>query len=271
MTPRRIHAWIAVALFLLPAAGEAEQIREVEVTAGAYSARALCTEGPRRAVLLPGDTDGPEAWRPVLERLSGRVGACAYDPGSGVRGSEAGSERGWFELLDELRSIHVALRLEPGYTIVGYGVGGLYARLYAVDRPGDVGALVLVDPAHEDMPQESRAGMPSEAWSRWLAERESPNDEGLRVEELARRVRGTSLPDIPVTVITATERRDGDGFEGRFLAEAARKVHASILRGVRSGRHVPAAGSGSRVHLESPDLVAEEIARVVRMTTGGKR
>jgi pimeloyl-ACP methyl ester carboxylesterase len=143
----------------------------------------------------------------------------------------------------------------------------MYARLFAADRPLDVGGLVLIDPAHEDMPDAVAAGMPAHAWSRWMADRERPNADGVREADLARHARGRRLPDIPVTVITASERRDGNGWEARFLDEGARRVHASILRGVRLARHIPANGSGHDIPLEAPHSVAGEIVRMVRMTT----
>lgn len=269
---RRVPGSLLVALLVLVRPASADQVREVEVPLDGEgdSLHALCTDGRREAVLLHGGSGGAELWRPVLERLAGRIGACAYDrPTPGSEGT--GPDRGWFELLDELRRWHTALGFEPGYVVVGYDVGGLYARLLAVDRPRDVGGLVLVDPAHEDWPREARAGMPSDAWAAWVAERRRPNADGVREADLARRARGSHLPDIPVTVITATERERGPGWNTRFLAEAARRVHSSILRGVRTARHIPATGSGHNVPLEAPELVAEEIARMVRMTDGASR
>jgi pimeloyl-ACP methyl ester carboxylesterase len=247
-----------------------QQLEQVEVDVRGRTVHALCTEGPRRVVLLHGEAGNAESWRPVLERLAGDVGACAYDRW-GVGGGEGGSVRGWFELMDELLAVHSALGVEPGFTLVGHSIGGMYARLFASDRPLDVGGLVLVDPAHEDMPEAVVAGMPAAAWSQWMVDRERPNADGVRETDLARHARGSRLPDIPVTVITATERRDGDGWDARFLNEAARRVHASVLRGVRVARHMPAAGSGHEVPSEAPHLVAGEILSMVRMTTRGAR
>jgi pimeloyl-ACP methyl ester carboxylesterase len=237
--------------------------RGVEVEVGGRTVHALCTDGTRTVVLLHGEAGDAESWRPVLERLDGGVGACAYDrPWTGA----PGEARGWFELLDELHDVHRALGLRPGYVLVGHSVGGLYARLLAMDRPSDVGGLVLVDPVHEDMPERARHGMPGDAWELWLTRRLGPNADGVREIELARHARRGRLPDIPVTVITATVREDGNGFDARFLQEAARRVHASILDGVRRARHVPASGSGHEVPYEAPDLVASEITRMVRLT-----
>lgn len=262
------NRWLfLMATFTALAAGPltGEQIRGVDVALGDRTAHALCTDGPVRVILLHGEDGSAESWRPVLQRLSGSVGACAYDRSTMGLG---GHGRGWFELLDELRRVHAALGVQPGYALVGHSVGGLYARLFAADRPLDVGGLVLVDPTHEDMPHEVVPGMPETERLRWIARRSRPNADGIREADLDRRARASRLPDIPVTVITATTYRDGEGWDARFLRQAAWRVHASILRGIRSARHIPASGSGHEIHLEAPDMVAEEISRMVRMTAG---
>jgi len=272
--PRRLAAWtVAAVLFVVawlplagPAAAEPPQVREQVVHVGDRSVRALCTPGPREVLLVQADALAADAWRPVLERLEGVVGACAYDR----MPVESGS-RGWFELMDAMHRAHDALGFGSGYTLVGQGLGGLYARLYAVGRPTDIGALVLVDPAHEDWADEARHSMPSVAWEAWQHRRSKPNTDGIVEVELAEHARGTRLGDIPVTVITAGRRPDGGGWDARFFNDAARRVHASILDGSLQGRHVPASRSGHDVHREDPDLVAREIVRAVRRTNGWNR
>jgi hypothetical protein len=112
--------------------------------------------------------------------------------------------------------------------------------------------------------------MPRAAWEEWTRQRRHPNADGVRVIEVAERARASRLPDVPVTVITATERPDGGGWDARFLNQAARRVHASILHGVTLGRHVPAR-SGHEVQVEDPHLVADEILRVLRSSGGSRR
>jgi pimeloyl-ACP methyl ester carboxylesterase len=266
---RRLLLAALLGITLAPPLSAERQILDIEAEVGGRAIHALCTEGPRQAILLHGESGGAESWRPVLERLAGRVGACAYDRAGPA--SETAPARGWFELMDELRSVHVALGVTPGYTLVGHSIGGLYARLLAADRPLDVGGLVLVDPTHEDMPEAASPGMPREAWSEWMSQRQTPNRDGVREVDLARQARSSRLPDIPVTVITATVRKDGDGWDARFLSEAARRAHAAVLHGVRAGRHIPASGSGPEVPLEAPELVAAEISRMVHMTAARDR
>ena len=238
-------------------------IEEVRVDVGDRSIRALCTPGVRRVVLWHGEAATADAWRPVLERLDGSVGACAFDrPGHG--GSEPSpGPRGWYELVDEFRRIHVALGFDRGYVLVAHALAGLYARLYASDRPGDVGGLVLVEPAHEQLLARLRMGMPPEEWERWRGARDRPNTDGIVESSLDRRARASILPSIPLTVVTGSIRRNDPGWDERFLDEAARQVHASILRGASRGRHVPAERSGHAPHLDQPGLVAAEVLRVL--------
>lgn len=239
-------------------------IHEQRVILGDVSIRALCTDGERRVMLMHGEGGSAESWRPVLERLDGSVGACAYDRRGSGESEPAPGRRGWFELVDELRRIHLALGFDRDYVLVGHALGGLYARLFAVDRPTDVAGLVLVDPAHEDLLDRVRPGMPRDAWDAAAAARREPNDDGVTEQAVGERARGTRLPEVPVTVITAGVRRDGDGWDARFLDEAARQVHESILRGAVFGRHIPAEHSTYEVPRHEPGLVADEILRVVR-------
>jgi len=242
----------------------ARAVHELRIEVDGYTIRALCTDGARQVVLRHGDGSSAETWRPVLERLDGSVGACAFDRRGSGESVPAPDPRGWYELVDELRRIHLALGFERDYVLVAHSLGGLYARAFAVDRPTDLAGLLLVEPAHEDMPDRLRTGMPRDAWDMWTAALAEPNSDGVTERSVGRRARRSRLPDIPVTVISAALRRDGDGWDARFVNEAARQLHASILRGVTSGRHIPAERSGHDVQLDQPSLVADEIQRVLR-------
>ena len=243
---------------------QARDVREVHVELRGSTIRALCTDGPRQVVLLHGASSFADTWRPVLQLLDEGVGACAYDRRGSGQSVPAPEPRGWLELLEELRAIHRELDVEERYVLVGHSLGGLYARLYAIERRGELGGLVLVDPEHEDMLRRSRTGMPRAEWERLDELQRVPNDDGVVERELAQRLGRRRLPDIPVTVLTARIRPDGGGWNARFVNEAAQQLHASILQGVRVARHIPAARSGHDIQEDEPELVAAEIVRLVR-------
>lgn len=266
----RLVRSLALCLPLVVSAGAGQrdppprEIHELRIQVGESAIRALCTDGTRQIVLMHGEGSTAETWRPVLQRLDSVVGACAYDRRGYGESDSAPEARGWFELLDELRRIHLALGFERDYVLVGHSLGGLYARVFAADRPTDVAGLVLVDPAHEDMPRRVQTGMPREEWEGWVEARRWPNADGVTELNVGDRARRSRLPDVPVTVITAAIREDGGGWDARFVNEAARRVHASILRGITSARHIPAERSRHDVQLDEPGLVAREILRVLR-------
>ncbi len=247
----------------VPWASPPEGLRELVVRTEGARVHALCTSGEPEVLLLHGEDSSVETWRPVLERLDGRVGACAYDRLGSGQSRPQPEARGWYELLDELRRIHRALGAEAPYILVGNGLGGLYAQVYAADRPLDVEGLVLVEPAHGDLLRRMRPGMPEAEWSAWEERRRRPNADGVVEHHIAARTDRLRSAGIPVTVLTATRRRDGDGWDARFLNEAARQVHQSMVRGLSLGRHIPAEGSGPLIQRDDPDRVTEEIMRVV--------
>ena len=244
-----------------------KEVHELHIEIDGSTIRALCTDGSRQVVLMHGEGSTADTWRPVLERLDGAVGACAYDRRGSGESIPTREPRGWYEFVDEVRRIHLALGFEKDYVLAAHSLGGLYARVFGADRPTDLSGLVLVDPAHEDMPDRLQSWMPRSEWLAWAARRVRPNADGVSELEVAERARRSRLPDIPVTVITAAIRQDGGGWDARFVNEAARQLHASILRGVTSGRHIPAERSGHDVQLDQPGLVADEILRVVRTSS----
>lgn len=253
-----------------PSDALAPDVREVVLRLEGVRVHALCTSGPPEVVLLHGEDSAAESWRSVLQRLEGRVGACAYDRLGSGESRPAPAARGWYELLDELRRIHGALGAGPPYILVGEGLGGLYARTYASDRPRDVAGLVLVEPAHGDLLRRMRTGMPEAEWRARTERRDRPNDDGIIERRIAERTDRLGSTRIPVTVLTATRRRDGGGWDARFLNEAARQVHESMVRGLTRGRHVPVEGSGPLIHQDDPDRVSEEIMRVVEAVRAGR-
>lgn len=253
---------LVTAVMTLGGYDDVREVHEVTFNIGGASVRALCTDGPRDVILLHDAGSSADAWRPVLERLDQRVGACAYDRRGSGKSRPVPDERGWYELLDELRHVHRALGFDHDYLMVGHGLGGLYARMYVIDRPREVGAMLLVSPDHEDMPLRFEAGMPEDLWRAWVARRQAPNADGIVEASLGARLRRSRTPRIPVTVLTAATHEGGPGWDPRFIVEASQALHAEILQGAAVPRHIPAGRSGHDVPRDQPDLIVDEIIRL---------
>lgn len=244
------------------------QVEEVRLEMAGGTVRALCTGDVPKVVFLHDAGQTADDWRSVLEWLAPGVSACAYDRASLAGSDGEPAERGWLELLEDLVSVHAALGVEQRYVLVGQGEGAMYARLLAASRRGTPGGLVLLEPTHEDLPRLMRPAMPEDDWERWMARRTAPNADGVRPLTLATRAGRSQVPEMPVTVVTATRRVGQDDWDVRFLDEAARRAHEALVRGRPFGRHVPAPGSGPDVSSDAPALVADEIFRILRIVEG---
>jgi len=274
-----LPALLASLLALAPAGEPASDTLEVRsLPLAGEEVQALCTQGPVEVLLLPDAPADIASWRPVLERLEGRVGACTWAriPTSG--------ERGWFELLNRLAEVGGRLRAwaAPGSGTVarvahppvwvGDGAGGLYARLLAQDRPTAVGGLVLTDPETEGWETTLRRGMPPEAWRREVQRRTLPNRDGVRLEALLERAAAGGAPGVPLTVLTGLAVPVASGWTPRWVREARQRRHRDLVAGAVPGRHVPVPGARSALR-RAPDAVVSEILRVVRLRerTAGRR
>ena len=211
-------AWLLAVATTLGLMGAPRGVHELQITIGDVTVRALCTDRPRDALLLHDVGSTSDSWPPVLERLDEYVGACAYDRRGSGMSVPPPSERGWYEFLDELRHVHRTLGFDRDYLLVGHGLGGLYARMYVIDRPRELGALLLVDPSHEDMPDRFAAGMPERERLEWIEQRSVPNLDGIRKVSLDTRLRRLRTPRVPVTVLTAAQRSGSEGWNSQFIS-----------------------------------------------------
>lgn len=204
------------------------------------------------------------------------------------------------DLLDHLEDGAAGRR----FVLVGHSAGGPLVRLAAARRPARVGGLVLVDPTDEaaavlfgpgfrrlertaltvggalarvgllrllyrglvrSAPDDVRPALLAEAFT-VQAMATSREQARTFLDELATwRDSPPDLGEIPVTVVSGA--RTGDGMSAAIRAEA-NAAHA--VRAARSpyGRHVLAERSGHYVPLTDPELIVDEVRRLVHRTEG---
>jgi pimeloyl-ACP methyl ester carboxylesterase len=218
-------------------------------------------------VLEAGRNDVAASWRPVMSLLAPRVHVVAYDR-AGLGGSApSGDPAVLARQLRDLESVIISTAAGP-CVLAGHSWGGILVQLLAWRRPGLVGGLVLVDPAHERMTEAlpgvarlavrlARAGRPDEL----------RGGDAAASAAVLRELRGAPqpFPDVPVVVLSATR-----GFPRRFRAHWT-ALQKDLAASARHGRHTVIDDAGHGLHQDRPDAVADAILQVVGEVAAGPR
>lgn len=121
--------------------------------------------GSPAVVFLPGGGAVGLDYLNVQQRAAALTTSVIYDRAGTGWSDRGGLPRTSTEVTDELRDLLRAAGLPAPYLLAGHSLGGLYARHYATRFPGEVAALLLLDPAHEDY----NAYMPQQLVDQWQA------------------------------------------------------------------------------------------------------
>ena len=145
-------------------------------------------------------------YRAMQDGISRFTRACAYDRAGVGYSSEAPKPHLARQMVGDLRKL-LGQRDESGRVVlVGHGLGGLVAQLYARDFPGAVAGMVLVDAQTKDFDSRYYAAFPTDAIAK-MRERLRETPENLDIDDQFRAMddlRGTplSLGDRPLVVVS---------------------------------------------------------------------
>lgn len=107
--------------------------------------------GTPTVILVHGFTQTGASWRPVADRLDGRI-VCVDAPGHGGSGSVRADLTTGATLLADAIAVHggplddvdAAVAADAPPVVVGYSMGGRLALRAALDHPDAIGGLVLL-------------------------------------------------------------------------------------------------------------------------------
>jgi pimeloyl-ACP methyl ester carboxylesterase len=134
-----------------PVPGGPGQWEEHRVPVGETTLVARVRAGSGPAVVFEAGLGLPGAsWQPVCDRLPADRSLLYYDRAGLGRSGPGVAPRTGTRQLAELRELLRELGIAPPYILVGHSAGAFVARLFALEHPAEVAALVLVDPSHED-------------------------------------------------------------------------------------------------------------------------
>jgi len=121
------------------------------VDAGGYRVHLYCAGSGSPTIMVVGGGFSFD-WGLIQPAIAQTTRICTYDP-SGTTWSDPfpsktpGRAQTCAERVGEIHNLLANAPVAGPYILVGYSIGGLYARLYAATYPKDVGAMVLVDHA----------------------------------------------------------------------------------------------------------------------------
>lgn len=281
------------ALFLLPLAfSQTYPAPGKMVDAGGYRVHLYCTGEGSPTVMIVGAGFSVD-WGLVQPEIAKFARVCTYDP-AGMAWSDPAPEpdSGCPARVSE---IHTALQnagINGPYVLVGLSIGGLVARHYVYQYPGEVSGVVIVDHAFldpvDDPPKPGGAAAPgrdsapvlisqtpivltmedisnfnnlperNRQWHRWAMSLHPnmPTVETAQacVADLEAKTKNVERPlgDRPLAVVST-------GNDSRNYA----KLQSELLRLSRNSRQIFAPKSFHAVQIDQPEIVIQAILQVV--------
>jgi len=158
-----------------------------------------------------------------------------------------GEDRGMENISKDLDSIIIKKCPNQDVILVGWSWGGAIIRYFAVNHPDRIKALLFIDPTVEidayPFTQEQEDAL--------IKDFQDSGNEGAAIEaeqyvETHAVLSGlSSLPDIPVVIITSTESSSSVVID----------AHAGLGEGISDFTHILTSYSGHGIQIEEPELV----------------
>jgi pimeloyl-ACP methyl ester carboxylesterase len=163
---KRITLWLIIGIGSLVAIGAAFQSIAIQidkraypspgqmVDVGGYQLHLNCTgatvDGSPTVILENGLGSTSAAWALVQPEVAKKTRVCSYDR-AGMGWSDSSPEpRDAQHIARELHALLQNAKIAGPYVVVGWSIGGLYARGYAGQYGNEVTGLVLIDSSHPD-------------------------------------------------------------------------------------------------------------------------
>lgn len=202
-----------------------------------------------------------------------------YDRGGLGQSDPAPEPRTFRDRVEDLHTLLQRMKVSGPFILAGHSMGGELVRLYAACYPQDVAALFLIDAAHETQFERLLAALPAAEPGEhpWITQRrlnrqrwKEPiyNDERIdQVTSFEQMRICTNLGNLPLVVITRGRAPTYEEDVPQEILDAWERIwwqlqceQAALST---NSRHVIAENSGHLINKDEPELIIEEIRRIV--------
>jgi len=205
-----------------------------------------------------------EAWRWVWPDVTKFARVFLYDRAGIGRSDPAPAPRSSDRIVEELHGLLAAAGLAGPYVLVGHSFGGLNVQLFASRYPGEVAAVVLVEPTPVEFPSRENDLLSEFARAKLTTSR-GVSGEGVRLEwasvqASAEQVRAARpFPPIPVTLLSSTRPEETPAFQRAWAG-----MQQDLASDLDARLHLVTNRSGHYIQFDAPQLVVDAIREAVR-------
>lgn len=163
--------------------------------------------GSPTIILEAGESQTSTEMEGLKEALAGEATVCSYDRANTGQSDPAPTPRTARDLVDDLHGLVAAAGIPGPYVLVGHSAGGLLVQLYARTYPGDVAAVVAMNPVPPAGPWLARAVplMTTGEAAEENAYYDGANDESLDYRTSSQQLEEAPAPrDIPFEMFIST-------------------------------------------------------------------
>lgn len=263
---------LLLAPFIYAGTAQAETIRvgdvDLEVEVKGQDSRVVLFEA--------GIPSGMAGWDAIWNLLPEDITAVRYSRrGEGASGACQGSMSAADYAQDTAQLLETLAITEP-FVYVAHSYGGDIARAFAAQHPARVAAMLLLDPSNprdvEIITELDPERGPAEIARIKQGDLEMSDDKWCFLEDFWQKhpsLGFDEIGDLPITLIAGTRRFEEPKlvFQSDRARERWGQIQAEWVEQFPRGRAIVSSLSSHFVHEDQPDLVLEELAKLLSYIT----
>jgi pimeloyl-ACP methyl ester carboxylesterase len=210
-------------------------------------------------------------WDKVRPAIAGLTLTFAYDRAGLGKSDDSPNPRTLGQIVADLHALLKAANVPSPYILVGHSLGGAAVQAFARQHPGDVAALILVDPEDSALVRFLHQKLPPATWAsreRALAQAMPDMSPGQRKEYEAFIEHGQAqpgvgpLPHVPIVLLTGTKKNPE--FPGNPLEQDLKlQLHDQLVVANPQIQHVLVPESRHYIQADTPQTVIAAIRQVL--------